>query len=68
MITNGDCVQAGKIFADTHGDEAWRRLCEAWCMSDNAPKKEVFLAGLAMGFVEALKTVRDSPNNPPRAK
>lgn len=61
MISNADCVAAGKLFADQHGEEAWRNLCEAWHMPQTFRReKETFLAGLAMGFVEALKIVRDS--------
>lgn len=62
-ITNGECVEAGKQFAKLHGDEAWRNLCQAWEMDEIHPRvKEIFVAGLAMGFVEALKTVRDASN------
>lgn len=61
MLDNRECVQAGKEFAKLHGDEAWAKLKEAWGITSVKPGvREVFIAGLSMGFVEALKMVRDA--------
>jgi len=61
QITNAECVDLGKHFAETHGDDAWNALCDSWGMDRNYSQrvKAIFIAGLAMGFVEALKSVRD---------
>lgn len=62
-VTNGNCVQAGKLWVDKHGVECWINLCIAWNMPQtlkHEKSKDIFLAGLAMGFVECLKFVRDT--------
>ncbi len=59
--TNGECVAAGAEFARNNGEEAWNALCDSWGMDRNDSKREeIFVAGLAMGFVECLKIVRDT--------
>lgn len=62
QVTNGECVRAGKEYAAKHGREAWENLCQAWGMDPtySIRVREIFVAGLAMGFVEALKMVRDA--------
>lgn len=61
-LSNAECVEAGREFATKHGEEAWINLCAAWGMDATYSHrvKVTFLAGLAMGFVEALKMVRDA--------
>lgn len=61
-MTNAECVEASKEFAAKYGEEAWIKLCEAWEVdSTYSPRvKEFFIAGMAIGFVEALKMVRDA--------
>ncbi len=60
-LTNGMCIAAGAEFARNNGETAWNALCDSWGMDRNDSKREeIFVAGLAMGFAECLKVVRDT--------
>jgi hypothetical protein len=63
-MTNPDTIEAGKQYARDHGRQAWVNLCEAWGMDQDYSQrvKDIFLAGLAMGFVEGLRAMRDTVN------
>ena len=62
-ITDEDCLESAKGFAQIHGNDCWDAFCEAWGLDKSHSKrmKRMFIAGLKIGFFEAMKTLRDMP-------